>query len=150
MKRFLKQYRAIKNLNEDLTSVLEVADKVYYDKEKPYLIYQTSIEDEVTEEDDIYGFAVQCENFIELTSGSKLSDMFSIYKDINDKGFFISYIITGSKEHFNKSLETSGDYFFNVRLFQNENLNPASVLLCCTKFKNPEPIDIKLVIKITL
>jgi hypothetical protein len=150
-----KSYKAIDR--ENLKSVVSVFEevisdnaKILFDKSKPYLVVQKEVDLAVDEADEIFSFSKDCEDIVEMSiEEDKWKSLVNIFDEVALKGAFISFVVVQSKKDFMASFELKAPSLLGSKIYEQPELAQKTAIFCVTKYRIAEPIDIKLVIKVS-
>lgn len=153
----LKENIAISNdgdslLNAVREAVKRGATKILYDKARPAIMLQRPIEDDEFYNEASEAYYIARERDIEEMPliENPLDFFFRASNLISERGFFISYILTGS-------IKNLGDWFksdisltnqlFGYKVLQYEEVEEDVILICASGIKIAEPVDTKFSVK---
>lgn len=154
MKRLVKTTRNIqgnvvdtfRTLVEDLE---ESPTKILYDKAKSYLTYIVEVDTDTTESAELYEMVLS-KDLIEVSLKGKaaVNLVFDIFEMVHKNNFFVSNILVGSTDKFNKWLKREGTpYLFSIKITEVETLTDDVVIFVASQVVNGRLEDIKFSIK---
>lgn len=151
MRRLIRLTKSIDNEPlETIKEVISSAQKVLYDKDKPYIIYQEIVDDDLSEASELYKATLNLEATpVEVLIKKKDFEeiIFDIFCAINDKGWFISHILVKELKQLEDFLERKLKTCLNIKIQEVDELEDGLILFIASSQKQAEIVDFKLVVK---
>lgn len=151
MRRLIRLTKSIDNDPvETIKEVISSAQKVLYDKDKPYIIYQEIVDDELNENTEIYKAALNLEATpVEILIKKKDYEetIFDIFCAINDKGWFVSHILIKEIKQLESFLDKKLKTLLNIKIQEVDELEDNLILFIASSQRQAEITDFKLAIK---
>jgi hypothetical protein len=146
--------RLTKPINSDpietIKEVLPVSQKILYDKNKEYIVYQEIIDDELNEGTELYQAALNLETppiEILLKKKDLEETIFDIFCAINNKGWFITHILVKDITQIENFFGRKINIFLNIKVQEVEQVEDNLILFIVSSQKQAEIVDFKLTIK---
>ena len=135
------------------TALKEEPNKILYDKDKGYLVYQVEAPDVKSPEQFLYERIMELD-ILEIASKNVLQTLLKIFYNLTSENLFIGSIVCGESLQLFSTLDTSFSapkkLLFGYPVVEIKEFEPSTVLLLITDKKNPELPDYKSVIKLSL
>ncbi len=152
----LKKFESFegKDVIESFEAALkEEPNKILYDKDKGYLVYQVEAPDVRPPEQFLYERIMELD-ILEISSKDILQTLTKIFYNLTSENLFIGHVVCGESAHFFSTLDPSFSApkktLFGYPVTEIKEFEPSTVLLLITDRKNPELPDYKSVIKLSL
>lgn len=143
-----KKFKAISEVLPTIQSILsEDPERMVYDKDKGYILYQIESETDKSYEQELFEKVMFLE-MKEMPSFSILT-LFKLTCALDEDELFLTHVLTGdSKRLFNHLGERECKNLFGAKVYENKELPEDTTLLVISDKRNAYIPDFKIALKV--